>query len=164
LVIFAVFLLVIGLSLGFGEWILGSMGWGVIHGVLLFVSVALAAVLYALGISGRRIFGALIVAVVIGGILGLILGFNLPHRLDAPIGDALNVAVDPGYRPLVVGVLLWMLIGLIVGIGVAFRMSAAAGGRFATIAGLVVAGAAFGAFTSITFVPQVAAGIGITVG
>ena len=55
LVVFAVFLLVIGVSLFFGEWLLGSMGWGVLHGVLLFVSVAMAAVLLALGISARRI-------------------------------------------------------------------------------------------------------------
>ena len=34
---------------GLGEWLLGSMGWGVLHGVLLFLSVAMAAVLIALG-------------------------------------------------------------------------------------------------------------------
>ena len=45
LVVFAVFLLVIGLSLFVGEWLLGSMGWGVLHGILLFVSVAMAALL-----------------------------------------------------------------------------------------------------------------------
>jgi hypothetical protein len=53
-----------------------------------------------------------------------------------------------------------MLIGLIVGIIAAFRMTSS---RFVAIAGLVVLGAIFGAFTSITFVAQVAAGIGITV-
>ena len=51
LVIFAVFLVVIGTSLWLGEWLLGSMGWGVLHGFLLFVSVAMAAVLGALGIA-----------------------------------------------------------------------------------------------------------------
>ena len=49
LVVFAVFLLVIGLSLFVGEWLLGSMGWGVLHGILLFVSVAMAALLLAVG-------------------------------------------------------------------------------------------------------------------
>ena len=47
LVVFAVFLFVIGVSLGIGEWVFGSMGWGVIHGVELFLSVAMAAVLLA---------------------------------------------------------------------------------------------------------------------
>ena len=163
LVIFAIFLLVIGISLGIGEWVLGSMGWGVIDGVLLFLSVAMAAVLGALGVSGRRIAGALLAGIVIGIVTGLVFGFQLPNRLYTAIGDATALAVDPAYRPLVVGVLLWMLIGLLAGIVVALRMSAAAGGRFVAIAGLVVLGAAFGAFSSITFSPQVAAGIGITV-
>ena len=43
-------------------------------------------------------------------------------------------------------------------------MNAAAGGRFAALAGLTVLGFALGAFTAITFEPQVGAGIGITVG
>ena len=43
-------------------------------------------------------------------------------------------------------------------------MNAAAGGRFAALAGLTVLGFALGAFTAITFGPQVGAGIGITVG
>jgi hypothetical protein len=164
LVIFAIFLFVIGVSLGIGEWVLGSMGWGVLHGVELFISVALAAILVALGISGRRIAGAFVVAVVIGIVVGVVLGLNLPNRAYAAIGESANVAVDPAYRPLVVGTLLWMAIGLIVGIVVAFRIPAGAGGRFVAIAGLVVAGAALGAFTSITFGPQVGAGIGIAVG
>jgi hypothetical protein len=164
LVIFAVFLFVIGLSLGIGEWLLGSMGWGVLHGVLLFLSVALAAVLIAVGIAPRRIAGALLVSVVIGIVVGVVFGLDLPNRLYTAIGDSLDVAVDPGYRPLVVGVLLWMLIGLIAGLVVAVRMSASGGGRFAALAGLIVFGAAFGAFSSITFGPQVGAGIGITAG
>jgi hypothetical protein len=164
LVIFAVFLLVIGVSLGIGEWILGSMGWGVLHGVELFVSLALAAVLIAAGISIRRIVGAFVVAVVIGVVVGVIFGLDLPNRAYTAIGDATQLAVDPGYRPLVVGTLLWMAIGLLVGIVLAFRIPAGAGGRFVALAGSVVLGAAFGAFTSISFTPQVGAGIGIAVG
>jgi len=160
LAIFAVFLLVIGTSMWFGEWILGSLGWGVLHGVLLFISVGIVAVLAVLGVSARRIVGALAVGIVIGVIVGLVFGYNLPNRAYTAIGDSLDVAVDPAYRPLVVGIILWMLIGLIAGIVAAFRMSSR---RFVAIAGLVVLGFFFGAFTSITFSPQVAAGIGITV-
>ena len=43
-------------------------------------------------------------------------------------------------------------------------MNAATGGRFVAIAGLTVLGVALGAFTAITFGPQVGAGIGIAVG
>lgn len=164
LVIFAVFLFVIGLSLGIGEWALGSMGWGVIHGVLLFLSVAMAAVLGAVGIAPRRLVRALVGGVVAGLVVGIALGLNLPNQAYAAIGDATGLAVDPGIRPLVVGMLLGGLIGLIAGIVVAFRMSGERGGRFVALAGLTVLGVALGAFTSITFGPQVGAGIGITVG
>ena len=124
LVIFAVFLLVIGTSLWLGEWLLGSMGWGVLHGVLLFVSVAMAAVLLALGISGRRVGGALIVSIVVAVVVGLLLGLNVPNQIYAAIGEALDLAVDPGIMPLVVGMLLIGFFGLIAGIVAAVTMDA----------------------------------------
>jgi hypothetical protein len=164
LVIFAVFLLVIGVSLGIGEWLLGSMGWGVIDGVLAFLSIAMACVLAAVGISVRRIGSALLVSVLAGIVVGVVLGLDLPNRLYAAIGDALAIAVDPGIRPLVVGMLLGGLVGLIAGIATALSMSASGGGRFAALAGLTVLGVAIGAFTSITFGPQIGAAIGITMG
>ena len=164
LVVFAVFLLVIGISLGLGEWLLGSMGWGVIDGVLAFLAVAMAAVLFALGISGRRIGLAFLGGVLVGILVGVVLGLGLLNQLYTAIGDALAIAVDPGIRPLVVGVLLGGFVGLIGGIVAAVSMSASGGGRFAAFAGLTVLGVALGAFTAITFGPQVGAAIGITVG
>jgi hypothetical protein len=164
LVVFAVFLLVIGISLGLGEWVFGSMGWGVIHGVELFLSVAMAAVLAAIGISGRRIVRWLATAIVIGILVGVTFGLDLPNQLYTLIGDRTGLAVEPGIRPLVVGMLLGAVVGLIVGIVLALRMDASGGGRFATIAGLVVLGWLFGAFTAITFGPQIGAALGVTVG
>jgi hypothetical protein len=164
LIVFAVFLFVIGLSLGIGEWVLGSMGWGILHGVLLFVSLAMAAVLVGLGIAPRRVVGAFAVAVVVAIVVGVLLGLSLPNQLYASIGDALGVAVDPGIRPLVVGMLLGGFIGLLAGLAAAVTMNASGGGRFVALAGLTVLGVALGAFTAITFGPQVGAGIGIAVG
>ena len=164
LVIFAVFLLVIGISLGLGEWLLGSMGWGVIDGVLAFLAVAMAALLVAVGISARRIGRALLGAIVVGILVGVTLGLGLLNQLYAAIGGAPGLAVDPGIRPLVVGMLLGGFIGLVAGIIAAVRMPVSGGGRFVALAGLTVLGVAIGAFTSITFGPQVGAGIGITLG
>ncbi len=164
LVVFAVFLLVIGISLALGEWVFGSMGWGVVHGVLLFLSLAMAAILFAIGISGTRIVRWLAAAVVIGILVGVTFALNLPNQLYTLIGDRTALAVEPGVRPLVVGMLLGLILGLIVGIVIAFRMSASGGGRFVAIAGLTVLGVLFGAFTAITFGPQVGAAIGVTVG
>jgi hypothetical protein len=164
LVIFAVFLLVIGASLWLGEWLLGSMGWGVLHGFLLFIAVAMTAVLGALGIAPRRLGGAFAVGVVVAVVVGVVLGLGLLNQLYASIGDALGIAVDPGIRPLLVGMLLFGFLGLLAGIVAAVMMDASGGGRFVALAGLTVLGVALGAFTAITFGPQVGAGIGITLG
>jgi hypothetical protein len=155
---------VIGLSLGIGEWILGSMGWGVVHGVELFLSVAMAAILLAVGIAPGRVVRALVGGIVVGLVVGIALALNLPNQAYAAIGDATALPVEPGIRPLVVGMLLGGLVGLIAGIVFAVRMHGPGGGRFVAWAGLTVLGVALGAFTAITFGPQVGAGIGITVG
>ena len=164
LVVFAVFLAVIGVSLLIGETILGSLGWGVLHGVELFLSLAIAAVLIALGISPRRIIGALVVAIIVGVVTGVVLGLGLLNQAYATIGEQLGVAVETGILPLVVGMLIVGASGLIVGLVMAVRMNASAGGRFVAIAGMTVAGVALGAFTAITFKPEVGAGIGIALG
>jgi hypothetical protein len=164
LVIFAVFLVVIGASLWLGEWLLGSMGWGVLHGFLLFVSVAIAAVLLGVGVPEGRVIRSLVIAIVIGIVSGVVLGLALLNQLYTAIGDAAQTAVDPAIRPLVIGVLLGGFIGLILGIVTALRMSSSGGGRFVAWAGLTVLGVALGAFTAITFSPQVGAGIGIALG
>jgi hypothetical protein len=164
MVVFAVFLAVIGVSLLIGETVLGSLGWGVLHGVELFLSLAIAAVLIALGISPRRIIGALVVAIVVGVVVGVVLGLGLLNQLYATIGEQLGVAVETGIRPLVVGMLFAGALGLIFGLITAVGMVATAGGRFVAIAGMTVAGVALGAFTAITFKPEVGAGIGIAVG
>jgi hypothetical protein len=101
---------------------------------------------------------------VVAIVVGVILGLGLLNQLYASVGDALGIAVDPGIRPLLVGMLLVGFLGLLAGIVAAVMMDASGSGRFAALAGLTVLGVALGAFTAITFGPQVGAGIGITVG
>lgn len=162
LVIMAALLGVIGSTLFIGEWLLGSIGWGVLEGILAFLSTAVALVLLGLGVSAARIGRALLVALVVGILTGVILGLGLANQVYASIGDSLEIAVEPGVRPLVVGLFLGALVGLILGIALAAR--ATRPNWFVAIAGGLVLGALAGAFTSITFGPQVGAGIGITLG
>jgi hypothetical protein len=164
LVIFAFFLAVVGTALFAGEWLLGSIGWGVLHGVLLFLAVAVAAVLVGIGVSTRRVGGALIAAVVAGIILAFVLGLNLPNRLFTSIGDAVAPNVDPAVRPLVVGLAVGALVGLVVGIVVAATRISSGAGRVGGLVGLVILGVLLGALLSITFGPQVGTGIAIAAG
>ena len=162
LVILAALLGIIGSALFIGEWLLGSIGWGVLHGVLAFLSIAVALVLLALGVSPVRIGRALLIGVIVGVLTSVVLGLDLLNQLYASIGSTLGLAVDPALRPLVVGLGLGALVGLILAIVLAARASRP--NWIAAVAGGIVLGALMGAFTSITFSRQVGTGIGITVG
>jgi hypothetical protein len=161
LVLFAVSLLVIGGSLFLAEWLFGSMGWGIVHGMLLFVGLAVAFGLSAVGIRVGRLGRSAFVALLIGVLTAIVLGLNMPNQLYTLIGDAALPGVEAGVRPLVVGLLIWAGIGLLVGIAAAFRLRDA-GSRIAALLGLTLVGALFGAFTAITFGGQVGIALGVT--
>ncbi len=137
LVVFAVFLLVIGAALWLGEWIFGSMGWGVVHGVEAFLSIGMAALLVAVGISGVRIVRSLVFAIIVGIVVGLIFGLDLPNRLYAAIGETTALPVEPGVRPLAVAVVIWGLIGALSGAAMAYRLRQV-GGSIALLVALVL--------------------------
>lgn len=163
-VVFAVFLLVLGACLTIGEWLLGSMGWGVDHGVLMFLAVAMAAVLAAIGVSGRRIGRSLFISLVVGVVLAIVLGLDGLNRLYAAIGDGAATNIEPGVRPLAIGIVLGALLGLVVGLATAARMHGSGGARTGAVVVAIVVGVAAGAFTSITFGARVGVGLGITAG
>jgi hypothetical protein len=161
LVIAAVSIVILGSALFLGEWVLGSMGWGVLHGFLAFIAVAMVCIFIAVGVSAGRIVRALALGAAIGILVGAILFLNLPNWAYKTIGDSLLPGVDPGVRPLVVGIIVVGLIGLVVGIVAAWRAKSS---YPATAFGGLLVGVALGAFTAITFGPQPAAGVGIAVG
>ena len=162
-VIMAGLLAIIGTALFLGEWLLGSIGWGVLHGILAFTAIAIAAGLMAAGVSGARIARSFIVGVVVAIVLGLVLGLELPNQAYAAAGEAATLNVETGVRPLIVGLLLGALVGVLIGFAAAVRIGSG-GGRMGAIIGLAILGGLLGAFSAITFGPQVGAAVGITVG
>jgi hypothetical protein len=163
-ILVATLLAVLGTSLFLAEWLLGSMGWGVMHGILLAVAIAVAAGLLAVGFPGGRVLRGLLVAVVVALAAGGALGLELPNQLYRGVGESAGLSVEPGVRPLVAGLLLGALIGLLIGIAAAVTLAGSGSGRFASVIGFVVVGAMIGAFSAITFGPQVGAAVGITIG
>ena len=161
LVIAAVSIVIIGSSLFLGEWILGSLGWGVLHGFLAFIAVAMMCVFIAVGVPAGRIVRALALGAALGVLVGAVLFLNLPNWAYKTIGDNVLPGVDPGVRPLVVGMVVVGLIGLLVGIVGAWRAKASYPAM--AFGGLLI-GVALGAFTAITFGPQAAVGVGIAIG
>lgn len=160
-VILASLLLAIGGILFTGEWIFGSIGWGVLLGVELLLAIAVTAVLAALRVPGlgRDVLGAFLVGLAVA----LVLGFSLPNLLFKTIGDALNLGVDAAVRPLLVGVALLAVAGAFLGLGMALRADGGVRGFFGglVVGGLV--GALAGAFLAITFGLRVGAALGFAV-
>jgi hypothetical protein len=162
-VLLAVILAVVGTSLFLGEWLLGSIGWGVLHGILLFVAIALACALAALGISAGRIGRAFLLGLVVAVVVGVGLALALPNRAYRTLGETMLPNVEPGIRPLIVGVIVIGIIGLGIGVIGALR-ARETGFRGGWILGGAIAGAAIGAISAIETGVQVGAAIGITSG
>ncbi|TAL08168.1 MAG: hypothetical protein EPO00_07650 [Chloroflexota bacterium] len=80
-------LLPIGGMLFLADWLLGSMGWGVLLGVLLLLDIALVAVLVGLGVPGSSIGRDFIVAVLAAGVVTiLLLEFIAGPQISAALG------------------------------------------------------------------------------
>ncbi|MFH0751768.1 MAG: hypothetical protein V2B17_08020, partial [Chloroflexota bacterium] len=161
LVLYVGLLVPVGIALFMGEWLFGSMGWGILHGMLFSVGTAVVLVLGALRVSPRYLAGALLVAVLVGIAVGIVLGLALPNAAFAAIGTTLVPGIDAGVRPLLVGIVLWALtLGLLGALA-----GARAGGSGGAVGGLVAGmllGALAGAFTAISFSVQVGAALGVT--
>jgi hypothetical protein len=158
LVILMSLLVAIGGMLFAGEWVFGSIGWGVLLGAELLIAVALSLVLVALYVPGLGRDAAF--ALLPGIAVILVLGLNLPNELFKRIGEASNLAVDPEALPLVVGVALVGVFGALIGLFTGAR----AGGPKGAVGGLLagaLAGALLGAFLSITFGLRVGIALGI---
>lgn len=161
--ILAALLGVIGGALFLGEWLLGSIGWGVLHGILAFAAIAVAALLLGVGAEGGRVGRSFAVALIVAVVVGVALGLEWPNQAYAAAGESARINVAEGDRPLIVGLLVGALVGVLVGFAAAIRIGSA-GGRVGAIVGLAILGALVGAFSAITFGPQVGAGVGIAVG
>ncbi len=93
-------LLAVGLPLFLGEWIFGSIGWGILHGLLLLLGIGVAAVVLALGVSAAAVGRSVATGLVTGVVVGMALGLNLTNRGWGVVGDALLPRSDAGVRPL----------------------------------------------------------------
>jgi hypothetical protein len=87
----AALLLPIGGLLFLGEWLFGSIGWGVLLGGFLLLDIAVLAVLVGLGINGGRLGLQFASAAAIGIAVGLALGAVL--RVDRQVAAALGTLV-----------------------------------------------------------------------
>ena len=162
LLLFMLLLLTIGALLFLGEWLFGSIGWGVLLGSLLLVDLAVVAVLLAVGIVGSRLGRDLAVAAGLGLIAGIVLGLDLTHRGWTSLGDSIAATSDPAIRTTAVAVVGLALVGAVVGF--IARIRSGAGAAFGAAVGGAVLGAIVGLITAASIAPQVGAALGVLVG
>ena len=155
------FLFLIGGILFLGEWLFGSIGWGVLLGFLLLADVALVLILLALDVKGGRIGSSFVVAAVAGIAVGVLLALNLTHRGWTALGDQVAATYDPQTRAVLLAIAISAaVLGLL---GFLFQIRNGIGaGIGALLAGAVV-GAVLGAVTVVEIPIGPAAAIGVLV-
>ena len=163
LLFFAGLLLPVGLTLFLGEWLFGSIGWGLLLGLELAIGGAVILVLAALYVPGNRIAAQLLVALVVGIVVAVLLALDLPHRAFTSLGTSILPSMDPGPRPLVVGLATGLIVGALVGLVVGLLRRLGAGGTIGAAIGLAILGLFIGAIVAIDFSLAVAIALGLAV-
>lgn len=151
----------IGLFLFLGEWLFGSLGWGVLLGTLLLVDIAVVAFLLALDVKGARLGSSLILATVVGVVAGAMLALDLTHRGWTALGDAAASNYDASTRTVLLALGVSAAVVAVLGFVATIRngFGAAIGGL---LAGGIV-GALLGGLTVISLPATVGAAIGVLV-
>ena len=163
LVALLVFLIYIGTFLFLGEWLFGSIGWGLLHGSLFTICFILPIVLDLSGASVGAWVRGFATGVAVTILLSILFASNVLR--DAAVNSAQrlepNVALEPALLPTLVGAVAGAaLLGVVLGF-VGLRS-----GRAIRMLGLgLLLGFVIGAILgSVTFDTQGAIAVSLTIG
>ena len=140
-----------------GEWLFGSIGWGILLGTELLIAVAATAVVVGLRLRGP--IPAAVIGVIAGVVAFIVFGASWFNRLWTMIGNNSNLAIDAAYRTLVVGIVVMAVIAAVVGL-IAGARAAGVGGAILGLLGGLVTGGLVGAFLACDFGWRVGAALG----
>lgn len=163
LLLFAGFLVPIGGLLFLGEWLFGSLGWGVLLGAELCVAFAVVAIFGVLGATRGQGATSFLIALVVGIVIGIVLGLDFTNQGWTRVGDSVNSGIELGVRPLVTAVEILGAVIAVVGVLAGLRAGGLGGGIGGAIGGAIL-GALFGAFTALRWGPQAGTAVGVAIG
>jgi hypothetical protein len=135
------FLLPIGIALFLGEWLFGSLGWGVLHGTEFLLVVAVGAVLAVL--HAGRVARSLVLAFLAGVLVAILFGTNAPNTLYSLIADQFGTVADPGPVVYGIGAAIGAVVVGILGLFAGARQGTA-GDAFKGLVGGAIIGAVLG--------------------
>ncbi|HEX8958945.1 MAG TPA: hypothetical protein VF770_03905 [Solirubrobacterales bacterium] len=143
-----------------GEWLFGSIGWGLLLGTEMLLAIAVSALIAALKLDGA--VPALAVAVIAGFVTFIVLGASWPYMAWQRIGENLTLNVDPALRTWLVGVVVIGAVGALLGLILGAR-AMGVGGAFGGLIFGAILGGLIGAFLGYDFGWRVGAALGLAV-
>lgn len=167
--LWAALLLLVGVPLFLGEWLFGSIAWGILDGLLALAGVAVAATVVALGAAGGLVARAALVGLAAGVAVGAWLGTNVARMLAFEVtrqgAQLYGWSLPAGWEHVVVGLAGGALVGLAGGLVAAAVARPGVGGAVGLAVGGAVLFALLGWFSvGIEFSLHGAAAIGLAVG
>jgi hypothetical protein len=104
--IFAALILGIGGTLFYGDWLFGSIGWGILHGVLFLAAIAVSSIVVAAGVEPSRIAIGVVSGFLVTVAISIILGASLTNLLWSVAADNFLPLADEDIRPLAAAVVI----------------------------------------------------------
>jgi hypothetical protein len=168
LALFVAQLLAIGGALFVGEWLFGSLGWGIVHGTLLAIALIVATAMLLVETPRRVIVTPLVLALIVGMAVTVALGANLARRgaeqLSAQLRSGPLPHLDPAWAPAVVGAAAGAVVLALVGLVLLGRLGGTGGAVAGVVVGAISGGLLGWGWTGLTFSWQGAVAIGVAVG
>jgi hypothetical protein len=157
LAVFVAMLLYVGTFLFMGEWLFGSMGWGIIHGTLLTGAIIAAIAIelaggsvraYALGAVAGVVVALLTTALLLSNVGNEAAEWGARLAQDSVASDELPMG--PEWVPTLVGLVVGAIAGAIAALVVVWRLGRDAVPPVALLGAGIVAGGFVGAIYAST--------------
>jgi hypothetical protein len=162
-VVVALLLVAIGTFLFLGEWLFGSMAWGILHGTLFLVLLCVPIGINLAGGSAAATIQGVALGLVATLLLWLVFASNVLRDTAVNAGRSLesSVRLEPAFLPTVVGLVAG---AVIVGILLAIVGSRRAMGVRLGLTGLILGGVVGAILGSVTFDTKGALAVALTIG
>ena len=162
-VVVALLLIAIGTCLFVGEWLFGSMAWGILHGTLFLVLSCVPIGVNLAGGSASATVRGVATGIAVTLLLWILFASNVLRDAAIRAGDSLesSIGLEPALLPTLVGLVAGaVVVGLLLAIVGSRR---AMGGRMG-ISGLVLGAIVGSLLGSVTFDTKGALAVSLTIG
>jgi hypothetical protein len=158
-------LVVVGGFLFLGEWLFGSMGWGIIHGALLGLAVVGAVAVNLAGGSVRSYTWGLPIGVIVGVSVAAILLTNLANTAAEAGAGAVEdqLLLDRQWAPTLVGFVVGAVVLAVTALVMGYRANWRFGSPFLLVSAGILAGGFVGAILASTTYRSPAGVVGLAI-